>query len=137
MVGEIVMKIEVTQNHIDNGGDSCFNCSVSLAIQKMDSDNIKCVQTYFDEIRINTISHSLLKYKTPNNVLSCKKMHEFIFTHIPIHTESIKRYRGNIHGHLHMNMIDDPRYLNICVEHWDYTPQPLETIHKLMKERGC
>lgn len=49
-----------------------------------------------------------------------------ICTHCPLHESSfLGRYDGhciNVHGHIHARVINDPRYVNICVEQTDYTP---------------
>lgn len=62
----------------------------------------------------------------------------FICSHIPIHTESLSRWKANVHGHLHSNKViyDDPleiymedeRYINVSVEQINYTPIELEQI---------
>ena len=63
----------------------------------------------------------------------------FILSHIPVHTDSKGRFRGNIHGHLHSNrvmfndVVDhkngrvsyrgmkiDPFYFCVCVEQTDF-----------------
>jgi calcineurin-like phosphoesterase family protein len=28
----------------------------------------------------------------------------------------------NVHGHIHARRINDPRYINVCVEQINYTP---------------
>jgi len=53
-----------------------------------------------------------------------------LLSHIPIHPESLGRYRGNVHGHLHANKLDDPRYLCVSVEHTDYKPIDFEVVRK-------
>lgn len=54
---------------------------------------------------------------------------KFILSHIPIHPESLARWRANIHGHLHDNVHDDPRYINVSVERLDnYTPIEFQKI---------
>lgn len=56
----------------------------------------------------------------------------FILTHIPIHPNSLSRWEGNIHGHLHSNIVTlsdgspDTRYMCLSVEHINYTPISLE-----------
>lgn len=74
------------------------------------------------------------------DVRSCHQLDKFILTHIPIHTDSLSRWAGNIHGHLHTNNImlngtkvKDPRYFNVSVEQIDYTPISLEEVKKRMK----
>lgn len=67
-------------------------------------------------------------------------MDKILLAHIPVHPESLSRWKGQIHGHLHHNTItepvyeygnvvcmrDDPRYLNVCVEKTNYTPISFE-----------
>lgn len=68
-----------------------------------------------------------------------------VLTHIPVHPSQFYRYRANIHGHLHDKQIyttdsyrvfPDPRYVNVCLEHWDMKPVPFDTILELLKDRG-
>ena len=54
--------------------------------------------------------------------------HRIILSHIPIHMDSFTRFRLNIHGHTHMNHIDDNRYMNVCVENINYTPVDMAEI---------
>jgi calcineurin-like phosphoesterase family protein len=47
----------------------------------------------------------------------------YILTHCPIHPSQLEfRYSYNIHGHVHYNSLDDPRYINVCAEVIDYKP---------------
>ena len=66
----------------------------------------------------------------------------FIMSHIPIHPQSLSRWRLNIHGHLHANQVlyeDDPnnvfdvRYYCACVERTNFRPILLDQI---LDERG-
>ena len=68
---------------------------------------------------------------------------KYILTHIPIHTASIERWNGNIHGHLHSNKVmmpcfdvEDPRYFCASVENINYTPIPFEDVKRIMRERN-
>jgi len=69
--------------------------------------------------------------------------HQFsglIFSHVPIHPDSLGRWSANIHGHLHTNEVmlhdkPDPRYLSVCMERISYTPITLEAVHKMVKNR--
>jgi calcineurin-like phosphoesterase family protein len=67
-----------------------------------------------------------------------------LFTHIPIHEQSMGRFDACVHGHMHDNVVTkqergetvvDLRYLNICVEHTEYKPITLEDIQKVMRDR--
>lgn len=46
-----------------------------------------------------------------------------ILTHCPVHPSELEfRFKYNIHGHVHENTLDDPRYINVCCEAVDYAP---------------
>jgi calcineurin-like phosphoesterase family protein len=45
-----------------------------------------------------------------------------ILTHVPVHHEQFERFRYNIHGHLHNNIINDERYLCVSAEQINLTP---------------
>ena len=64
-------------------------------------------------------------------VLPDKKM---IFTHIPIHPESVKKGWWNIHGHTHYQDVVG-RYINISVERTGYTPVTINQIKEMIKEK--
>ena len=63
-----------------------------------------------------------------------------LFTHIPVHTQSLGRFKACVHGHTHHNDImlsphhPDPRYLNVCVEKTSYSPISLEEVQSRIAE---
>lgn len=57
-----------------------------------------------------------------------------ILSHIPVHPQQLYRYKLNIHGHLHSNSIDDPRYKCVSVEHTDLRPVDLQQILDELKD---
>lgn len=60
-----------------------------------------------------------------------------ILSHVPVHPSQLEhRFKFNIHGHVHSNTLDDPRYFNISMEAIDYTPISLEQIKDVMRDRG-
>jgi len=64
-----------------------------------------------------------------------------IFSHIPIHEESLGRFGVNVHGHLHANRVMkdgvvDVRYHNVCVETTDFAPILFEDVKKRILEEG-
>ena len=79
-------------------------------------------------------------------LLSCYEIAGGILTHIPIHTSQLERWKWNGIGHLHHadvmmldeenNLVPDPRYLNFCVEKWDYTPIKLSVGLNELRKRG-
>ena len=64
-----------------------------------------------------------------------------IFSHIPIHEESLGRFGVNVHGHLHANRVMkdgkiDVRYHSVCVETTDFAPILFEDVKKRIIEEG-
>ena len=70
-----------------------------------------------------------------------------IFSHIPIHEESLGRFGVNVHGHLHANRVMmrgfnnkpvgiDNRYHNVCVETTEFAPILFEDVKKRILEEG-
>lgn len=57
-----------------------------------------------------------------NNVCGMIKYKNFILSHCPIHPKEIRRFKGNIHGHVHENTLSDKRYFNVSCEAINYTP---------------
>lgn len=55
----------------------------------------------------------------------------YIISHMPIHQDCLAPWcKANIHGHLHINVVNDPRYISMCMEQIDYTPFHLDEVHK-------
>lgn len=54
---------------------------------------------------------------------------EVILTHCPIHPSQLEhRFAVNIHGHVHENSLNDPRYVNVSCEVINYTPVLIDKI---------
>lgn len=83
------------------------------------------------------------------DIRGCHVLDKYILSHIPIHTDSIERWDGNIHGHLHANKVmkklypgetdwkvEDKKYFCASVEQIGYTPIPYEDVKKIMLERN-
>ena len=77
-----------------------------------DQEKLSVYQQYFKDVRA---SHQLDK---------------MLLTHIPIHPESLSRWKANVHGHLHHRSLNDPRYFGVSVEQINYTPISLEDIKR-------
>lgn len=56
-----------------------------------------------------------------------------ILSHIPVHESQMARWKNNIHGHLHSNVLPDPRYLCVCVEQTDFKPIAWEEVRCLIQ----
>lgn len=65
------------------------------------------------------------------------KDQNFVCTHIPIRSEQFRKVQYNVHGHIHQNVIDDPQYVNVCVEQTNYTPLSMEELVAKFKKIGA
>lgn len=52
-----------------------------------------------------------------------------ILTHVPVHPNQLGRFSRNIHGHLHHEKLDDPRYINVSCEQIGMAPIALEELN--------
>lgn len=67
---------------------------------------------------------------------SWQPVRNVIFTHRPIYMDANDHHQKiqfNVHGHTHHHIINDKRYLNICVENHDYAPLHWDEIVKKLK----
>lgn len=65
------------------------------------------------------------------SIYGCRVLTEFgglVLTHIPIHPSQLRRFKVNVHGHLHDQVIDEPGYISVCVEQIDYRPIHIDEI---------
>ena len=71
------------------------------------------------------------------DVRGCHNLENFILTHIPVHHGSKGRFKGNLHGHIHANHLQDGDtwYWNCCVEVNDYTPISFDMIKNEYQNR--
>lgn len=51
-----------------------------------------------------------------------------LLTHIPVAGTQFKRYRLNVHGHMHERNMPDPRYVNVSAEQSDLRPRLLKPL---------
>lgn len=54
-----------------------------------------------------------------------------LLTHIPVHPAQNRRWRLNVHGHLHGHTLQDPFYRCVSAEQLDFTPTLLSDITKI------
>lgn len=63
-------------------------------------------------------------------IMAMRVLNGLLFTHVPVHPDSMGRFRANVHGHTHQHSYGAP-YLNVCVEVRGYQPVPLEDLEKM------
>lgn len=114
-------------------GDVAFNNKNLSTLARLNGEKV-LIKGNHDILKLNEY-HKYFK--------DVRGVHQFsglIFSHIPIHPDSLSRWGCNIHGHLHtyqvkLNDKPDPRYLNVAMEQINYTPITLEAAKVLIKNR--
>lgn len=95
-----------------------LNGRIVLVKGNHDIYDLNDYRKYFDDIRSYVVS--------PKG--------GYIASHVPLHESCIDRFGLNIHGHLHYNIINDPRYINISVEQIQYAPISTDQLMKRAEE---
>lgn len=79
-------------------------------------------------------NHDLRKLKDYaqyfEDIFGARQIDGYWLTHIPMHPDGVNqpRVKANIHGHLHANLINHPKYVNVSVEQINYTPINFDEI---------
>lgn len=89
-----------------------MNGRKKLCLGNHDTMPLKCYERVFEE------------------VVAYRKYKGFWLSHMPVHSYDMDncRVKGSIHGHLHQNIIEDPRYHNVSVEQCNGVPILFEDI---------
>lgn len=80
-------------------------------------------------------NQALLKWF--DKVMLWRGFKEFNFTavHIPLILSSLRDGDFCVHGHIHQNLMEDPHYVNVCVEHTDYAPIHIDQVREIIAKR--
>lgn len=57
-----------------------------------------------------------------SSIHGCAVYRDCILTHVPVHPYQKYRFKANVHGHMHNAVLDDPWYINVCMERHNLTP---------------
>ena len=120
-------------------GDVAFNKTNLAIVARLNGEKVL--------IKGNHDQEKLSEYqKYFKDVRGSHQFSGLLFTHIPVHVDSLGRWGTNVHGHLHTNQVmirgfadkpvePDPRYFSVCMEQINYTPISLEEAKKQIKNR--
>lgn len=62
---------------------------------------------------------------------------DMILSHIPIHPLCLnRRFKVNVHGHLHANKLNDPRYFNVSVEMTNFKPIHIDEVRERINKNS-
>lgn len=105
-------------------GDAAFNEAGAMKYKNLPGNKVLIMGNHDPAIV------TMQKYFGCVKAMEMKSVDGFhaIFTHIPIHLCQLERWHLNVHGHLHMRQLDDPRYYNVSIEAIDFKPITLEEI---------
>lgn len=73
-------------------------------------------------------------FNSVDKVFGITKKYGAWMSHAPIHPDEL-RGAFCVHGHTHEHLIDDPRYINACLEHHEYKPFDLNWLREEMRQR--
>lgn len=116
-------KVVTPRDKVYHVGDVAFHKS-GLSILNRLNGKKRLVRGNHDLFR--TLEY--LKYF--DEVYGVRQLSGIWLTHCPMHITGVEqeRVKLNVHGHLHANVIDHPKYVNVCVENTNYTPVSLEQL---------
>lgn len=118
-------RIVTPRDKVYHLGDVAFSQTGLLLIRALNGHK-RLVRGNHDTYRTTQyFNHNMFE-----EIHGVRQIDGYWFTHTPMHQDSVdeKRVKANIHGHLHGNRIDHPKYFNACVENIDYSPISFDVI---------
>ena len=125
-------KVVTSKDKVFMLGDICWNVDAMKYVRRMNGYKVLIMGNHDKQ-------HIKSYYGTFQD---CKGVLYFnhddiraVLTHFPVHPNQLEyRLTHNFHGHGHRNSVDDPRYVNMCMEVLDYTPINIEEVAKRIKD---
>lgn len=123
-------------------GDVCFNKNLGDKIMPRLNGKKCLIRGNHDNFKLSW--YALWFY----DVRGCHNLENYLLTHIPVHLDSKARFKMNVHGHLHRNIVykneneikvPDVWYRNVCMDYNNYKPIPFEQIQhefSVYKQQG-
>jgi calcineurin-like phosphoesterase family protein len=113
------------QDHIYNLGDVVMRQQVMDVVMPRLNGHKRLVRGNHDIFR----TKHYMRYF--DEIYGLRVLDNMIFSHIPIHPESMGRFKANVHGHLHGQHTLGGKYIDVSVEAVDYTPVPLYKLSEM------
>jgi len=85
---------------------------------------VKLLLGNHDALRL--YNESIFEMQLPMHVYK-----QFWISHCPIHPQELRDRKGNIHGHLHKQVLDDTRYFNVNIDVNEYQFVDFEKIKSI------
>ena len=115
-------------------GDVVFNRKYLQIMKRLNGDKI-LIKGNHDIFKLSDYTEHF------RDIRAYHVLDGMVMSHIPLHRDSAGRFRANIHGHLHTNVVRnsdggvDPFYFSVCVEKINYTPISLEEVKVAIRDR--
>jgi len=110
-------------------GDVFINRKAKFILNELNGDKV-LIKGNHDIFKLNDYTEFF------RDIRAYHVLDKMIISHVPIHRESLGKFVGNVHGHLHRGVVldseknPDPMYQSVCVEHINYTPIELSEVRK-------
>ena len=112
-------------SHVYHLGDVVMRQQVLDAVMPRLNGHKRLVRGNHDIFR----TKHYLKYF--DEIYGVRVLDNMIFSHIPIHPESLGRFKGCVHGHVHGSWDGGLKYVDVSVEAVNYTPVPLYKLSEM------
>lgn len=112
--------------HLGDVGFKSFT-ALSLILQRLNGTKV-LIKGNHDNFKLAQYAQFFKDVRATHQLDKC------ILSHIPLHPDSLSRWRGNIHGHTHHRWLEDKRYFNVAVECcYQYQPMDFEFVREYYK----
>ena len=120
------------KDHVYMLGDMAFDLEALEMISKLPGIKHLILGNHDKEKKRNISIQNLVN--AYHDIHGFMRYKEFWLSHCPIAEQEL-RGRYSVHGHCHYYLINDPRYLNVCLEQTDYKPISLEQVRLIFESR--
>ena len=115
-------------------GDVVLNRRALPTIGRLNCKDLVLIKGNHDLFRLNEYTPYF------RDIRAYMVFEDVLLSHIPVHPQSLDRWKGQIHGHLHNDLvlkdgIPDLRYFNACVEQHEFAPILLQDAISQLKDR--
>lgn len=117
-----------SQDKVYHLGDVCFKNRYLEILNKLNGKKV-LIKGNHDNLKPN----KYLEYFY--DIRSYNVLDKILLAHIPIHPDSLSRWKGQVHGHTHSYNLPDKKYFNVSVENINYTPVDFEFIREYFNNK--
>lgn len=117
-------------DHVWHLGDVCMNESSGAhnALLRRLNGKKRLVVGNHDKLKSEALHQNFEKIELWRGFHFKDGRPSFTCVHIPLAIGHLRDGDVCVHGHIHTNVLEDPRYINVCVEQTDYKPVHMDDI---------